>query len=113
MKQLFQSHRTGIVYIPKAEPRVCDGEWERAYILDSYLRCSGWSHWGSGQPFIFLSLGPTVFVPAFDRQSDRTRNRRIIGSHITGGVAGLLAWTVLASGAPITATPPRFLSDGF
>lgn len=69
--------------------------------------------WGSGQPFIFPSLGPTAFVLAFDRQSDRTRNRRIIGSHLIGGVAGLLAWTVLASGVPITATPPPFSGDGF
>lgn len=69
--------------------------------------------WGSGQPFIFPSLGPTAFVLAFDRQSDRTQNRRIIGSHLIGGVAGLVAWAVLASGVSITATPPPFSSSGF
>jgi hypothetical protein len=36
--------------------------------------------WGSGQPFVFPSLGPTAFVLAFDRQSERTQNRRIVGS---------------------------------
>ena len=69
--------------------------------------------WGSGQPFIFPSLGPTAFVLAFDHQSDRTQSRRIIGSHLIGGIAGLLAWTVLASGISITATPPPFSGDGF
>jgi len=69
--------------------------------------------WGSGQPFIFPSLGPTAFVLAFDRQSNRTQSRRIIGSHLIGGIAGLVAWTVLAPEISITATPPSFSSDGF
>ena len=69
--------------------------------------------WSSGQPFIFPSLGPTAFVLAFDHQSDRTQSRRIIGSHLIGGIAGLLAWTVLASGISIAATPPPFSGDGF
>jgi hypothetical protein len=69
--------------------------------------------WGSGQPFIFPSLGPTAFVLAFDRQSDRTRSRRIIGSHLIGGIAGLLAWVVVASGVSITATPPPLSDAGF
>lgn len=69
--------------------------------------------WGSGQPFIFPSLGPTAFVLAFDRQSDRTQSYRIIGSHLIGGIAGLLAWAGVASGASITATPPPFSPEGF
>lgn len=69
--------------------------------------------WGSGQPFIFPSLGPTAFVLAFDRQSDRTQRYRIIGSHLIGGIAGLLAWMVVASGVSITATPPPFSIEGF
>jgi len=69
--------------------------------------------WGSGQPFIFPSLGPTAFVLAFDRQSDRTQSYRIIGSHLIGGTAGLLTWAAVASGASITATPPPFSLEGF
>ncbi len=69
--------------------------------------------WGSGQPFIFPSLGPTAFVLAFDRQRDRTQSYRIIGSHLIGGIAGLLAWAILASGRSITATPPAFSLEGF
>ena len=69
--------------------------------------------WASGQPFIFPSLGPTAFVLAFDRRSERTETYRVVGSHLVGGVAGLVAWTALASGVPITDTPPSFSVEGF
>lgn len=69
--------------------------------------------WGSGKPFIFPSLGPTAFVLAFDRRSDRAQRYRIIGSHLIGGIAGLVAWIVVASGISITATPPPFSIGGF
>lgn len=68
--------------------------------------------WGSGQPFIFPSLGPTAFILAFDRESERTQSDRVIGGHTIGGIAGLLAWTVIASGVSITATPPPFSGEG-
>lgn len=68
--------------------------------------------WGSGQPFIFPSLGPTAFVLAFDRRSKRTEAYRIIGSHLIGGIAGLVAWSVLATGMTITTTPPSFSPEG-
>jgi len=69
--------------------------------------------WGSGQPFIFPSLGPTAFVLAFDRRSERTRTYRIVGSHLIGGIAGLLAWSVVAAGVSITAVPPPLSVEGF
>jgi len=69
--------------------------------------------WGSGQPFIFPSLGPTAFVLAFDRRSERTRTYRIVGSHLVGGIAGLLAWSVVAAGISITAAPPPLSVEGF
>jgi len=69
--------------------------------------------WGSGQPFIFPSLGPTAFVLAFDRRSERTAGHRVIGGHLIGGLAGLLAWTAVAAGVSITATPPPFSVAGF
>ncbi|WP_254840326.1 HPP family protein [Natronomonas marina] len=69
--------------------------------------------WASGQPFVFPSLGPTAFVLAFDRRSERTHARRVVGSHLVGGVAGLVAWSLLAADTPITATPPPFSAAGF
>ena len=69
--------------------------------------------WVSGQPFIFPSLGPSAFILAFDRQSDRTQAYRVIGSHLIGGVAGLLAFTLLATGGSITANPPAYSPAGF
>ncbi|MUW15793.1 HPP family protein [Halorubrum sp. CBA1125] len=69
--------------------------------------------WISGQPFIFPSLGPSAFILSFERRSERTRTYRIVGSHLIGGVAGLLAWTLLAAGVSITATPPPLSIEGF
>ncbi|WP_159665711.1 HPP family protein [Halobaculum saliterrae] len=68
--------------------------------------------WASGQPFVFPSLGPSAFVLAFERRGERTRIYRIVGSHVIGGVAGLLAYTLLADGVAITATPGAFSPDG-
>jgi len=69
--------------------------------------------WATGQPFVFPSLGPSAFLIAFDRRSDRGRAARIVGSHLIGGVAGLAAWWLIAPGASLTATPPAFSPEGF
>ena len=69
--------------------------------------------WATGQPFVFPSLGPSAFVLAFDRRSERERAVRVVGSHLIGGVAGLAAWTAIADGAALTATPPAFSPEGF
>lgn len=69
--------------------------------------------WASGQPFIFPSLGPTAFVLAFERRSERTRTYRIVASHLVGGLAGLFAYSLLASGITITVTPEPFSAAGF
>jgi hypothetical protein len=68
--------------------------------------------WVSGQPFIFPSLGPSAFILAFERRSERTRTYRIVGSHLIGGIAGLLAWSLLAAGISITVTPPALSPEG-
>lgn len=68
--------------------------------------------WGSGQPFIFPSLGPSAFILAFDRRSQRTQTYRIVGSHLIGGVAGLAAYTMLAAGISITTAPPALSPTG-
>ncbi|MFB6123515.1 MAG: HPP family protein [Haloferacaceae archaeon] len=76
------------------------------------LTVLGMLAWSSGQPFVFPSLGPTAFVLAFDRRSRRTEADRIVGSHLIGGVAGLVAWSVLAPGSTLTAPPPSFSAEG-
>ncbi|ELZ82479.1 hypothetical protein C453_15378 [Haloferax elongans ATCC BAA-1513] len=68
--------------------------------------------WGSGSAFIFPSLGPSAFVLAFAVGSERPRGKRVVGGHAIGAVAGLLAYTVLASGATLTASPPAFSLAG-
>ena len=69
--------------------------------------------WGTGQPFVFPSLGPTAFVLAFDRSNEPTRAARIIASHAIGVAAGLAAWSLIAAGVSFTATPPAFSPAGF
>lgn len=68
--------------------------------------------WASGQPFIFPSLGPSAFILAFDRQGERTRVYRVVGSHLIGAVAGFLAYSLLASGVTLTTTAGAFSADG-
>ncbi len=68
--------------------------------------------WGSGQPFVFPSLGPTAFVLAFDRRGERMAGYRIVGSHLIGGIAGLAAWSVLAADVSLIGTPPSFSMAG-
>lgn len=68
--------------------------------------------WLSGQPFIFPSLGPSAFLLAFDRQGDRTRTYRVVGSHLIGAVAGFLAYLLFAAGVTLTPPPEAFSPDG-
>lgn len=68
--------------------------------------------WASGQPFVFPSLGPSAFILAFDRRGERTRTYKVVGSHLIGGVAGLLAYSLLAAGITITTTPAAFSPEG-
>ena len=68
--------------------------------------------WASGQPFIFPSLGPSAFFLAFERRADRTQAASVVGSHLIGGVVGLGAYTVLASGVALTADPAAFSPGG-
>ena len=72
----------------------------------------GATAWASGEPFIFPSLGPSAFILAFERRGSRTRTYRVVGSHLIGAVAGLLAYTLFASGVALASTPPASV-DGF
>ncbi|WP_336362466.1 universal stress protein [Halalkalicoccus salilacus] len=69
--------------------------------------------WGTGQPFLFPSLGPSAFILAFDRRGKRTRTYRIVGSHCIGVLAGLIAFTFLGSGVATTITEGAFSGSGF
>jgi hypothetical protein len=68
--------------------------------------------WVSGEPFIFPSLGPSAFILAFERCGVRTRAYRVVGSHLIGGIAGLLTYPALAAGISFTTTPPPVSIDG-
>lgn len=68
--------------------------------------------WLSGEPFIFPSLGPSAFILAFEQRGERTRAYRVVGSHLIGGIAGFLAYSVLAAGVTLTTTPPPASTDG-
>jgi len=68
--------------------------------------------WFSGQPFVFPSLGPSAFLLAFDRRRSRERLYRVVASHAIGGVAGLLAYTLLGAGVTLTTTPSTAPSSG-
>ena len=68
--------------------------------------------WASGQPFIFPSLGPSAFILAFQRTGDRAGLGSVVVSHLIGGVAGLLAYSLLAGGVSLVADPTAFSTGG-
>jgi hypothetical protein len=68
--------------------------------------------WATGEPFIFPSLGPSAFMLAFERRGGRRRRYRVVASHAIGGIAGLAAYTALASGVAITEPTAAFSPDG-
>lgn len=59
--------------------------------------------WVSGRPFVFPSLGPSAYMLATVPGDDRLSARRVIGGHLVGVLAGLLAYHALASGHVVTA----------
>ncbi|MCU4972409.1 HPP family protein [Halobacteria archaeon AArc-m2/3/4] len=58
--------------------------------------------WLSGLPMLFPSLGPSAFVLAMFPRSEASNARRVIGGHVIGVVAGLLAYALLAGGVTMT-----------
>ncbi|WP_336336452.1 HPP family protein [Haloarcula brevis] len=68
--------------------------------------------WASGQPFVFPSLGPSAFVLAFHRDGDRTGLPSVVASHFIGGLAGLVAYALLAGGVSLVADPTAFSTAG-
>ncbi len=72
----------------------------------------GFVAWATGQPFIFPSLGPSAFILAFERRGNRTDTRRIVGSHLIGGLAGLFAYLTIAGDVSLTSIPPALSMEG-
>ena len=68
--------------------------------------------WSTGQPFIFPSLGPSAFILAFERRGTRTDSHRIVGSHLIGGLAGLVAYLTVAGDVSLTSIPPALSAEG-
>lgn len=61
--------------------------------------------WMSGLPTLFPSLGPTAFVLAMFPKSEASNARRVIGGHVIGVVAGLLAYHLVAGGVTMVDAP--------
>lgn len=68
--------------------------------------------WGSGQPFVFPSLGPTAYLMAVRPNGGSTAPRRVVGGHAIGVLAGLLAYHTLAPGLVVTGAPAARSVEG-
>lgn len=69
--------------------------------------------WSSGQPFVFPSLGPSAFILASEGRGPETQPSRVVGSHLVGGVAGLVAFSLLSPNVSLTGTLPAMSLAGF
>jgi hypothetical protein len=67
--------------------------------------------WASGYPALFPSLGPTAYVLALGSETD-TNVSRVVGGHVIGVLAGLLAYYALATGLVATDPAPAFSLSG-
>jgi len=66
----------------------------------AYIALLGLIAWGTGQPFIFPSLGPTAFALTLHPKENTART--VLGGHLWGVLCGLLAYHTLASGLTLT-----------
>ncbi|ELY65475.1 HPP family protein [Natrinema versiforme] len=85
------------------------------------LAVPGLLAWVTGQPLIFPSLGPSAFLLATVREGEVTAPHRVIGGHVIGVAAGLVAYHAIAPelGVSVTAAAPmlataqlRFVASG-
>jgi CBS-domain-containing membrane protein len=56
----------------------------------------------TGRPFLFPSLGPSAYLLATAPDAPTSQPERVIGGHLVGVVAGLVAYHLLASGLVVT-----------
>lgn len=54
--------------------------------------------WGSGQPFLFPSLGPSAYLLATGENPRAEGAYHVIGGHAIAAVSGLIAYLLLADG---------------
>ncbi|MEJ2554238.1 MAG: HPP family protein [Gammaproteobacteria bacterium] len=66
----------------------------------AYVALLGLIAWGTGRPFIFPSLGPTAIALTLYPKANSAR--AVLGGHLCGVIAGLLAYHVFASGLMVT-----------
>lgn len=58
--------------------------------------------WGSGQPFLFPSLGPSAYLLATGEKPRSEGAYHVIGGHAIAAVAGLTTYVLLADGFIVT-----------
>ena len=68
--------------------------------------------WVTGEAFVFPSLGPTAYLLATVHTEIQT-GRRVIGGHLIGIVAGLIAYHTIASGLAIVPAEPAYSAGQF
>lgn len=68
--------------------------------------------WLTGEPFLFPSLGPSAYVLATAPTAETSAPRRVVGGHLVGIVAGLLAYWTIAPGLVATTPPPPVSTAG-
>lgn len=54
--------------------------------------------WGSGQPFLFPSLGPSAYLLATGEKPRSEGAYHVVGGHAVAAVAGLVAYLLIADG---------------
>lgn len=54
--------------------------------------------WGSGQPFLFPSLGPSAYLLATGDNPRAEGTYHVIGGHAVAAIAGLIAYLAIADG---------------
>ncbi|SEH16551.1 HPP family protein [Natronorubrum sediminis] len=54
--------------------------------------------WGSGQPFLFPSLGPSAYLLATGEKPRAEGSYHVIGGHAIAAVCGLITYLVFADG---------------
>lgn len=69
--------------------------------------------WLTGQALLFPSLGPSAYLLATVRDGPATAPRRVIGGHLIGVVAGLLAYHTIAPGLSVTVGAPMLAAAQF
>jgi len=77
----------------------------------AYVAILGLIAWVTGRPFIFPSLGPTALALTLYPQSNTVRE--VLGGHLCGVIAGLVAYHIFASGLVVTGNHTWFSASNF